>query len=136
MNKQTLQKLKKLAQKGAHNAYSPYSKIKVGAAVLTEDNKIYFGGNMENISFGATVCAERVAILKALSEGHRKFTALYLYTKDQWTPCGMCLQVMSEFLSPTTPVILGSLDKPDLVTTFEKLMPRQVDLKTFKKLQE
>ena len=136
MNQRILKKLKKLAQIGASNAYCPYSKIHVGAAVITENNKFYYGSNIENISFGGTICAERVAITKAISEGHRKIKCLYLYTSEQWSPCGMCLQVMSEFLEPSTMVILGSSSKEDLVTTLESLLPRQVDLKTFKKLQK
>ena len=136
MKPSILKKLRTLAQTGANQAYSPYSKIKVGASLLTEDNKYYFGSNVENISFGATICAERVALTKAVSEGHRKFKALYLYTSHQWTPCGMCLQVMSEFLEPSTVVILGSLNQEDRFTTLSELLPQKVDLKTFKKLQK
>lgn len=78
-------------------SHSPYSKAKVGAAIITEDGTIYSGCNVENSSFGATVCAERVAIWKAVSEGHRKISKIHVYTVDGWPPCGMCLQVMTEF---------------------------------------
>lgn len=135
MTKKQLSALKKMAQKGASLAYSPYSKIKVGAAVLTKDGEIISGGNVENISYGGTICAEQVTLVKAVTEGHKEFQALYLYTKEQWTPCGICLQFMSEFLSPDTPVILGSDTKEDIVA-FKDLMPRMVDMKTFKKLQK
>lgn len=130
-----LKKLKIAAKKASENAHSPYSKIKVGAAILTAEGKIYSGCNVENISFGGTICAERTAILKAVSEGDRKFTALYLYTKEQWSPCGLCLQVMSEFLSSSSIVILGSDKNPDEMVTLNQLMPRKIDLVTFKKLQ-
>lgn len=135
MKKSVLASLKKAAQQGADNCYAPYSHIHVGAAVLTADDQIISGGNVENISYGATVCAERATLCKAVSEGHRKFKALYLYTKKQWAPCGICLQFMSEFLSPETPVVLGSDDNEQIVT-LKDLLPRQVDLKTFKKLQK
>lgn len=136
MKPSILKKLRSLAQAGANNAYSPYSKIKVGASLLTEDGNYFSGSNVENISFGATICAERVAITKAVSEGHRKFKILYLYTSHQWTPCGMCLQVMSEFLDASTIVVLGSLNQEDQFTTLGELLPQKVDLKTFKKLQK
>lgn len=135
IDKKTLKKLKSAAQLGAKNSYSPYSKIKVGASVLTEDGEIISGGNVENISYGGTICAEQVTLCKAVTSGHKKFKALYLYTKEQWTPCGICLQFMAEFLDSTTPVFLGSDEKEDEVK-FSDLLPRKVDLKTFKKLQK
>lgn len=88
-----------LALDASTRSYSPYSKAKVGAAIVTEDGKIYQGCNIENASFGGTVCAERVAIWKAVSEGHKKIKQVYVYTEAGWPPCGMCLQVMTEFAS-------------------------------------
>lgn len=134
MNKSIIKKLKLAAKKASAFAYSPYSKINVGAAVLTIDDKIFYGANVENMSFGGTICAERTALCKAVSEGHQKFKALYLYTKKQWTPCGICLQFMSEFLKPEDMVILGSDDKEDYYQ-FKDLMPRKTDLATFNKLK-
>lgn len=134
LTKKELKALKKAAQQGASHAYSPYSTIQVGAAVITESGVIYSGANVENISFGGTICAERVAITKAVSEGERKFKGLYLYTKEQWSPCGLCLQVISEFLEANAPIILGS-DKEESILTLEDLFPRKIDLLTFKKLQ-
>ncbi len=89
--------LREAAKEASQKSHSPYSKAKVGAAVLTEDGHLYSGCNIENSSFGGTVCAERVAIWKAVSEGHNKLKKIYVYTKDGWPPCGMCLQVMTEF---------------------------------------
>ncbi|HEC92872.1 MAG TPA: cytidine deaminase [Candidatus Atribacteria bacterium] len=93
------EKLFKEAEKARKKAYTPYSKFKVGAAVLTTDGKIFTGCNIENASFGLTVCAERVAILKAISEGSYKFEAMAIIgdTERPCSPCGACRQVISEF---------------------------------------
>ncbi len=88
------------AKIASQNAYAPYSKFNVGAALLTKDGKIYTGCNVENSSYGATICAERVAILKAVSEGERDFVAIAICCSEDRPayPCGMCLQVMNEFM--------------------------------------
>ena len=80
-------------------AYAPYSNFKVGAALLTTSGKIFFGCNIENSSYGATICAERVAIVKAVSEGYLKFTkiAIIADTDEIIRPCGICLQFIAEF---------------------------------------
>jgi cytidine deaminase len=78
-------------------AYAPYSHYRVGAALLTASGKIYEGVNIENAAFSATVCAERVALFKAVSEGERDFVAIAVATRDGGAPCGVCRQVMSEF---------------------------------------
>ena len=124
-----------LAKKYSQNSYSPYSKIKVGASIETSDGTLFGGCNVENISFGATVCAERVAIFKAISEGHKKITKLCLYTKDAWTPCGICLQVMYEFMRPEDTVIICD-EHTHQIYKLNDLLPKTTDLKTFKKLQE
>ena len=80
------------------NAYAPYSVYHVGAALLGSDGVVYTGCNVENVSFGATICAERVAVVKMVSAGCLSWTRLAVATKDGGTPCGMCLQVLSEFL--------------------------------------
>ncbi len=103
-------KLRDLAQDASTRSHSPYSKAKVGSAVVTEDGKIFQGCNIENSSFGGTVCAERVAIWKAVSEGHRKLKKIYVYTDAGWPPCGMCLQVMAEFAGPDLEVTFGDKD--------------------------
>lgn len=103
----TDKKLRDLALDASTRSHSPYSKAKVGSAVVTEDGTIYQGCNIENSSFGGTVCAERVAIWKAVSEGHKKLKQIYVYTDAGWPPCGMCLQVMTEFASLDMQVTFG-----------------------------
>ena len=115
LSKSEINMLLDAAQAARENSYSPYSRFKVGAAVLTDDGKIFSGTNIENSSYGLTVCAERNAIFAAASAGHRKFKALALITqklKGQKfnSPCGACRQVMSEFLSPDTPIYIAVLD--------------------------
>lgn len=93
------------------NSYSPYSHFKVGAAVLTEDGKIFTGTNIENSSYGLTICAERNAIFKAICAGQRRFAALALCTDEVkgsafGTPCGACRQVMTEFMDQETPLFM------------------------------
>jgi cytidine deaminase len=89
--------LRDLAHAATKFSHSPYSHCKVGAAIEMSDGAVFTGANIENSSFGGTVCAERVAILKAVSEGHKKIKRVYVYTDAGWPPCGMCLQVMTEF---------------------------------------
>lgn len=79
------------------NAYAPYSVYEVGAAVLGSDGKVYTGCNVENVSYGLTVCAERTAIVKMVSSGCREIKAVAVATKDGGTPCGQCLQTILEF---------------------------------------
>jgi cytidine deaminase len=104
------QKLRDLAIDASTRSYSPYSLAKVGSAVVTEDGSIFQGCNVENSSFGGTVCAERVAIWKAISEGHKKLKKIYVYTVDGWPPCGMCLQVMTEFSNLDLEITFGNQD--------------------------
>lgn len=110
MENQVLNKLSEAAAKAAKNSYSPYSGFAVGAAVLTENGKVYSGTNVENASYGATMCAERVAIFKAVSEGEKKILALAVYTDaaDYAYPCGMCLQVLSEFAEDIPVFVTGN----------------------------
>lgn len=98
------------AKEAVSNAYAPYSGFCVGAAVLTESGKIYQGCNIENASYGATNCAERTAIFKAVSEGEKKICAIAIMSKagDFTPPCGICRQVMGEFMELDAPVILGN----------------------------
>jgi cytidine deaminase len=99
-------------------AYTPYSNYQVGAAVQTDSGRIYDGVNIENAAFPVTVCAERTAIFKAVSNGERKFQAIAVVTKDGGTPCGSCRQVMAEF-SPEMLVIMA--DEKGKITAEKKL---------------
>lgn len=95
----TNEELMHLAKEALNNAYAPYSGYYVGAALLTKEGRIYSGCNIENASYGATNCAERTAIFKAVSEGVREFEKIAVAAKDGSCayPCGICLQVMHEF---------------------------------------
>ena len=91
-------KLIAAAMAARRHAHAPYSKFRVGAALLTKSGKVYTGVNVENASYGLTNCAERVAIGKAVSEGHRKFQAIAVAAPStSLSPCGACRQVLSEF---------------------------------------
>lgn len=87
------------ARDAARNAYAEYSNYRVGAAILTVEGEVFSGCNIENSSYGLTICAERVAVFKAVSEGYRDFTGLAIYSESKIParPCGACLQVLSEF---------------------------------------
>ncbi|MGZ3689754.1 MAG: cytidine deaminase [Bdellovibrionota bacterium] len=100
-----LKELYKMALLTREKAYSPYSGHKVGAAIRTRDGKLFTGCNVENSSYGATICAERVAIQKAVSELGRFAIREVMVVTDAtpaWPPCGMCRQVVAEFASPDT----------------------------------
>ena len=104
----------------AEMAYAPYSRFHVGAAVLAESGKIYGGANVENASYGATVCAERSAIFAAVNAGERKLVAIAVTE----TPCGMCRQVMREFCDPKTfKVIVAKSMEECKEFTLEELLP-------------
>lgn len=112
------------AKDASTRSYSPYSHAKVGAAIVTEDGTIFQGCNVENSSFGGTVCAERVAIFKAVSEGHKKIKKVYVYTKPGWPPCGMCLQVMAEFSDPDLEVTICNEAGTEKKMTLKDLLPK------------
>jgi len=99
-----------------HRAYAPYSDYPVGAAVLTEAGEIFDGANVENAVYPLTMCAERVAIFKAVSEGKKAFKAIAVVTKNGGTPCGSCRQVMAEFGLNT--IVLVAKVSGELVNTF------------------
>lgn len=110
----------------ANKAYVPYSKFHVGAALLTDDDTIITGVNVENRSYGLTNCAERTAIFKAVSEGKTKFKALAIATPDAdylVSPCGACRQVISEFMSGDTPIVFGSSRKNITLTSVKEVYP-------------
>lgn len=111
-----------------NKAYAPYSKFSVGAAVLGVDGKIYTGCNIENVSYGMTMCAERTAIFKMVSEGCTKFAAIAVTAGENATdgaPCGACRQVMGEFACSIgeTEVLLASVNGDYIIETVASLMP-------------
>jgi cytidine deaminase len=103
-------------------SYSPYSNYPVGAALLTRSGRVITGCNIENASYGLTVCAERVAIWKAVSEGETEFVALAVVTGNAGSPCGACRQVMAEF-APRMPVVIADTTGGRRVTTVSDLLP-------------
>ena len=108
MEQEVIKNLTLAAKEASKASYSPYSGYAVGAAVLT-DAGVYCGTNIENASYGATMCAERVALFKAVSEGAKKVLAIAVYAEKSLPyPCGMCLQALSEFAPADLPVYLES----------------------------
>lgn len=97
LEKEMKDKLIQRAKQAWERAYAPYSNYSVGSAVLTESGEIFDGVNIENAVYPLTICGERVAIFKAVSEGHRSFKAIAVVTRNGGTPCGSCRQVMAEF---------------------------------------
>jgi cytidine deaminase len=104
-------------------SYAPYSKYRVGASLLTASGRIYDGVNIENAAFPTGICAERVAIFKAVSEGEREFIALVCATKNGGTPCGSCRQVMAEFSLDMRVLIVDESGKIHMETTVDGLLP-------------
>ena len=119
----TNKELRKLAIEASQRAYSPYSNYKVGAAVLTSSGQVYTGANIENSSYGASVCGERVAIWNAISHGEKNINKIYLYTDDGWPPCGMCRQVMSEFVTDDFELIISDKQGNEKTYKFEEILP-------------
>ena len=116
------------AFKAMENAYAPYSKYHVGAAVLTTDGTVFWGANIENASYGATNCAERSAVFAAYSRGYRKDTieALAIVSDGERiaAPCGICRQVLSELLKADTPIYLSN-GHDEMTTNMKELLPMQ-----------
>ncbi len=110
-------------------AYAPYSQFKVGAALLCKDGSVYTGCNIENSTYGATNCAERTAVFKAVSEGKRDFSAIAITSSggELTFPCGICRQVLSEF-SPEMSVILSDKDGNIKTFSLSELIPHSFRL--------
>lgn len=126
MNNQLLkEKLIDAAMEAQKLAYVPYSKFKVGAAVLDENGEIHSGCNIENSSYGATNCAERTAIFCAVASGARQIKMLAVVTEDDdyARPCGICRQVMSEFAGPDFCLIALKPDRSYVEYTMEEILP-------------
>ncbi|RYG36741.1 cytidine deaminase [bacterium] len=99
-----------MARAARANAYAPYSSYAVGAAIRDTEGGIWVGVNVENASYGATICAERGAIMAMVAGGSLRIAAIAVATRDGGPPCGMCLQVIGEFASPECPVLIASDD--------------------------
>ena len=130
----TDKELYELAIKAMEYSYSPYSDCKVGAALLCKNGKVFTGTNIENAAFGPTVCAERVAIFKAVSEGEKEFLKIAVVGGKNgiingiFAPCGVCRQVMSEFCKENFTVILGKNGEETRIFNLSELLPHSFSL--------
>jgi cytidine deaminase len=116
-------KLIALAMEARQWAYAPYSKYQVGAAALTSSGRFFTGANVESAAYPTSMCAERVAIFKAVSEGEREFVALAVVTSNGGTPCGACRQVMAEFGLDTVVLIADTEGKLRQEARLSELLP-------------
>jgi cytidine deaminase len=133
LSEDNLQELIESAKKVREKAYAPFSNFLVGAAVRTKDGKIYTGCNVESASYGLTVCAERIAIWKAVSEGEREFecVAVVTDTEDLTPPCGTCRQIIWEFCGDI-PVTFSNLKGKVETVMMKEILPRAFDTKFLK----
>ena len=116
--------LYRMASEMVPRAYAPFSKFKVGAALLSADGQVFTGCNVENSSFGATICAERTAFVKAISEGTMEFEAIAIVSSEgeAW-PCGICRQFMKEFCDGDFKIITGDDEGSLKVYTMDEILP-------------
>lgn len=126
-----VEKLLNAAAAARERAYAPYSKFRVGAAILTKEGRYYTGCNVENVSYGLTCCAERVALFKAVSNGERDFEAIAITagTDDYCAPCGACRQVLAEF-GAKIKVFMANGQGDYQVQTVAELLPAAFDRET------
>ena len=127
----TLDELRRRARSAAEHAYAPYSRFRVGAAVLT-DAAMHSGANVENASYGLSICAERNAIFQAVANGARRIDAICIYTPTSAavTPCGACLQVLREFAAEALIVCCTDDDAAERRYAVAELLPAAFQLKT------
>ena len=123
------------AARARQNAYAPYSRYRVGAAVLTTDGRVFAGCNVENAVYPLGLCAERVAIFKAVSEGYRDFKAIAVVTDNGGSPCGSCRQVMHEF-APEMTVFIADERGEMRRTTVAELLPDSFGADDLKRITE
>ncbi|HRJ75191.1 MAG TPA: cytidine deaminase [Anaerolineales bacterium] len=123
MTKEEKQSLIDLANEARRRAYVPYSKYPVGAALCTKSGRLYTGVNVENAAYPQTMCAERVAIFKAVSEGETEFEVIAVVTNNGGSPCGGCRQVMAEFGLDTVVLLADGEGKLKKETTVNELLP-------------
>ena len=117
------------AADASSRSYCPYSHFPVGAAVRTADGRVFVGCNVENASYGLTICAERNAVFAAVAQGHRRFQTIALATAGGATPCGACRQVLAEFCDDL-PILIVDVEQPDRVieTSLAVLLPGRFKL--------
>lgn len=123
-----LQDLLREAETAREKAYAPYSGFKVGAALLTSSGKIYLGANVENASYGLSICAERTAVFTAVAAGEKDFTALALAAEPGTTPCGACRQVIMEF-APEAKIVFTNEHGEVEIKKARELLPASFDFK-------
>jgi cytidine deaminase len=110
------------ARRARERAYCPYSRYAVGAALLADDGNVYCGANVENASYGLTICAERAAVAAMVSAGRTRILAIAIATQDAGSPCGACRQVLAEFAEPDLPIVcLGEAGEARTFTLGELL---------------
>ena len=125
----TNEELCALAVKAMENAYVPYSEYRVGAALLTKSGKVYTGCNIENASYSPTICAERTAIFKAVSDGEHEFFKIAVAggkngrITGEFPPCGVCRQVMAEFCEPDFKILVVNGENSFTEYTFSDILP-------------
>lgn len=134
MNKKLQGQLIEKATEAARKSYAPYSKFRVGAALLTTDGRVVTGGNIENASYGLTLCAERAALASAVAAGFRRFKAIAVVVsgKKPAVPCGACLQALAEFCKPGLIILTASAASPARIKIFKlhDLLPRAFRLRS------
>ncbi len=120
-----MEDLLQAALEAKKNAHAPYSQCLVGAAVRTDDGGVFSGCNVENASYGATICAERNAICQAVAKGQKNIVEILIVTdgKEAWPPCGMCRQTIVEFAQPDTPIHCHSTQGDKKTYSLQKLLP-------------
>lgn len=120
--------LVELAKLASQRAYAPYSKFRVGAALLTKSGKIYTGCNVENASFSLTICAERNAVFQALADGEKEFKSIAIYVDSEilFPPCGACRQVLAEFADEMEIIISNKIETTK--TSLAVLLPGKFSL--------
>ncbi len=125
-------KIFQLGKDAQNNAYCPYSKFKVASVIVTKDNQVFSGCNVENASYSLTICAERSAIVQMITAGKTYIKEIYLFSNSSKfiSPCGACRQMIAEFSDPSTKVILLNQEHHMQVFTASELLPLTFELET------
>ena len=136
-SEEMIRKLRSKAIQVSKNAYSPYSNAKVGSSILTSDGDIFVGCNVENCSYGATVCAERNAIFSGVAaKGRININKIYVYSIHGWTPCGMCLQALVEFATDELQIIVGNEAGKEVIYSNRDLFPQSFSASDLSKIRD